>query len=197
MDQLKKQIAKARRRMTMQRFLAALGWCWSATLLAAAIAIGMQKWLLVSVEGTRWATWWIDGAVGGGLLLAVVWAWWTRYAELDAAMEIDCRFGLKERISSARALAAEDVDTPSGQALMDDAQRRIGRLEVDTRFPVKLNRWAWLPLASFAAAFALCFLADPTRPKQGDANANTVKISKQINEATQALRKKLEERAQQ
>lgn len=197
MDQLKKQVAKARRRMTVQRFLAALGWCWFVTLLAAAIAIGVQKWLLVSIEGTRWATWWIAGAVGAGLLLSVVWAWWTRYAELEAAMEIDRRFGLKERVSSSLALATEDVDTPAGQALVDDAQRRISRLEVDTRFPVRLGRWAWLPLVSFAAAFALCFLADPTQPKHGDANASTVKISKQINEATQALRKKLEERAQQ
>jgi hypothetical protein len=197
MDQLKKQVAKARRRMTVQRFLGALGWCWFVTLLAAAIAIGIQKWLLVSVEGTRWATWWIAGAVAGGLLLAAVWTWWTRYAELEAAMEIDRRFGLKERISSSLALAVEDVDTPAGQALVDDAQRRISRLEVDTRFPVKLSRWAWLPLASFAAAFALCFLSDPTQPKHGDASASTVKISKQINEATEALRKKLEERAQQ
>src|SRR5262245_57222785 len=120
MDQLKKQVAKARRRMSIQHFLAALGWCLFATLIVASIAIGVQKWLLADINGAKWATWWLAGAVGGGLLAAAVWTWWARLAELDAAMEIDRRFGLKERISSSLALSADDVQTSAGQALVDD-----------------------------------------------------------------------------
>src|SRR5262245_12553286 len=51
MDQLKKQVAKARRRLIVGQFLSALVWCWFATLLIAMAAIGVEKWLLVDVDG--------------------------------------------------------------------------------------------------------------------------------------------------
>src|SRR5579871_3617542 len=161
MDQLKQQVRAARRRLTLQRFLTALVWCLFATLLAAAVAIGVQKWLLTNINGASWAQWWLVGAVAGGFLAALVWTLARRRPELEAALEIDRRFGLKERISSSLALAPEEVDTPVGRALLDDAQRRIGKLDVQGRFPITLSRRALLPLIPAAAAFAFCFLADP------------------------------------
>src|SRR5204863_552339 len=89
----------------------------------------------------------------------------------------------------------EELDTPFGQALVGDAERRISRLDVVERFPVRLQPRAWLPLVPAALAFGLCFLADPTRPTPNDASANTVAITKQIQESVKPLQKKLEERA--
>src|SRR5262245_41543292 len=66
MDQLRKQVAKARRRLIVGQFLGALVWCWFATLLIAMAAIGVEKWLLVDVDGWRWAGMWLAGAVGAG-----------------------------------------------------------------------------------------------------------------------------------
>jgi exonuclease VII large subunit len=74
----------------------------------------------------------------------------------------------------------------------------VSRLDVAERFPVTLQRRAWLPLVPAAAAFALCFLADPTRPTPNDASANTVAInSKQIQESVKPLQKNLKEGAEQ
>ena len=118
-------------------------------------------------------------------------------ADLEAAIEIDRRFGLKERVSSSLALSTQELDTPFGRALVSDAERHISRLDVVEQFPVTLQHRAWLPLLPAALAFGLCFLVDPTRPNPNDASANTVAISKQIQESVKPLQKKLEERAQQ
>jgi hypothetical protein len=197
MDQLIKQIRKARRRLIVQQFLAALIWCLFAALLAAAMAIGVQKWLLTNVDGWHWAVYWLGGAVGTGLLAAMVWTWISRSPDLEAALKIDRRFGLKERVSSALALTPDELQTPFGQALVDDARRRISKLEVAGQFPITLDRRAWLPVVPAAVAFAFCFLADPTRPTQADANANTVAVKKQIDDSVKPLQSKLEERAKQ
>ncbi|HEY2826781.1 MAG TPA: hypothetical protein VGJ04_04215 [Pirellulales bacterium] len=197
MDQLIKQVRKARRRLIVQQFLTALVWCWFATLLVAAAAIVVQKWLLVNVDGLHWAGYWLGGAISAGLLVAIIWTWVVRSMDLETALEIDRRFGLKERVSSALALTPEELQTPFGQALVEDARRRIGKLEVEGRFPITLSRRAWLPVVPAAIAFAFCFLADPTRPTQADANANTVKVRKQIDESVKPLQSKLQERAKQ
>lgn len=197
MNQLKQQVAKARRRMIVGQFLGVLVWCLFATLLTAVLAIGIQKKWLTGIDGWQWAAQWLGGAVGVGFLAAIVWTWLVRMPELEAAIEIDRRFGLKERVSSSLALSAEELQTPFGQALLDDAQRRVARLDVDERFPVTLNRRALLPVAPAALAFALCFLADPTRPTANDANANTVSVNaKQIKESNERLRKNLEKQAE-
>ena len=73
MEQLKHQVARARRRLILQQFLGVLVWCWFGTLMAAALAIGVQKGLLPNVEGWRWAACWLGGVVGAGLLIAIVW----------------------------------------------------------------------------------------------------------------------------
>ncbi len=197
MQELIKQIRKARRRLVTQQFLTALVWCWFATLLAAAVAIGIQKWLLTSVDGGRWATFWLGGAAGVGIIAATMWTWIVRSPELEAALEIDRRFGLQERISSALSLTPEELQTPFGQALVEDARRRIDKLEISGRFPIRMSRRAWLPVIPVAVAFAFCFFADPTRPTAADATANSVAVKKQIDESVKPLQSKLQERAKQ
>ncbi|HTQ39876.1 MAG TPA: hypothetical protein VMJ32_12680 [Pirellulales bacterium] len=197
MDELIKQVRKARRRLMLQRFLAALVQSLFVTLAPAAVAIGIQKWLLTNVDGWHWAVCWLVGAVGTAIIAAAVWTWMHRLPELEAAIEIDRRFGLKERVSSALALTAGELQTPFGRALMDDARGRVDKLEVVGRFPIGLERRAWLPLIPATAAFALCLSADPTRPMQADANANTVAVKQQIDESVKPLQSKLAERAKQ
>ncbi len=197
MQELIKQIRKARRRLVVQQFLTALVWCWFATLLAAAVAIGIQKWLLTSVDGWRWATFWLGGAASMGIIVAAFWTWVVRSPDLEAALEIDRRFGLKERISSALSLTPDELQTPFGQALVEDARQRIEKLEITGRFPIRISRRAWLPVIPAVVAFAFCFLADPTRPTPADATANTVAVKKQTDESIKPLQSKLQERAKQ
>jgi DNA-directed RNA polymerase subunit F len=162
--------------------------------MAAAVAIAVQKVFLPDLDARQWAGWWSGGALVGGCLLAIMWTWIIRRCDLDAAIEIDHRFGLKERVSSALALGPDELETPFGQALLNDTLRRVSRIDVSEKFPVLLSRNSWLPLVPAVVGAALFFFLNIPRSAEAEAKANLVAISKQIKESTEPLRKKLEER---
>ncbi|HEY2761909.1 MAG TPA: hypothetical protein VGI75_14230 [Pirellulales bacterium] len=197
MDRLRRQVDAARRRLLLQRFVGALFWCWFATLMIAAVAIGSERFLPLGVDGTIWATGWLIGAIVGGLISAIVWVFSLSMSAVDAALEIDRRFGLKERVSSALALSTEELNAPLGQALVEDAERMAGKLAIGREFAVRLDRSAWMPLIPAAAAIGLCFLADPEVLRGKAATEQPIAISKQINDAARPLEKKLERRVQE
>jgi hypothetical protein len=157
MDVLRQQIRRARRRLALQRFVSLVCWHWFGALLLAAGVIGVDYFRPLGV-----ATWvWPVGALGLGIVTAVFWIVVTRRNELEAALEIDRRFGLKERVSSTLALELEQLETPAGKALVDDAVKRVARLHVADQFRLKFSRWAWLPLVPGAAAFLLVLFLHP------------------------------------
>ena len=120
METLIKQVAQARRRLMLVRFLTALAWCWTAGLLVAAVAIAAAKLFPIG-GGANWGGVWISGALAAGLLAAGIWTWIVRPDPLLAAIELDHRFALRERVSSALALSPAELQTEIGQALVNDA----------------------------------------------------------------------------
>ena len=125
MEEIKRQVTTARRRLILQQFLTVVPWTLFATLLLAVCAIGATKIWPVNVDPTIWTWSWIGGSFAAGVLIASVWTYFVRYDTLNAAIEIDRRFGLKERVSSALSLAPEELESESGQALVHDASRRV------------------------------------------------------------------------
>jgi hypothetical protein len=131
MEELQKQVRRARRRITLQRYVNVLGWCWFAALMAAAVLICVDKYYPLHVP--LWA--WGAGAGAVGIVAAFVWTLLFRSQPLEAAIEIDRRFGLKERVSSTLAMPREDLESEAGQAVATDAAHRVARLEISEKFP--------------------------------------------------------------
>lgn len=195
MDTLRKQVRRAQRRLMLQQFLIALTWSLFGTLLIAAIAVAVPKIWALPVRGDLWALGWIGGALGAGCLIAAAWTYWTRHDSLDAALEIDRRFELKERVSSALALDDDEAGTEAGRALLRDAARRVDRLDVDERFAIRLNRQALLPLAPAAVVFVLVlFIGDRALDNVAGASTTAAQAVKQIQQPAKALVKKIEEK---
>ena len=105
MDELHKQVRRAQRRLTMQRFVGVLGWCWFTALLLALLVIVIDKYYpCTSQPGFGWP-------------VRSCWACWPQSSGLclpegrllEAALEIDRRFALKERVSSTLAMPPEDL----------------------------------------------------------------------------------------
>lgn len=191
MDVLKQQVRRARRRLTVQRFLRVLSWCWFAALLAAAVPVVIDKYRPLGL--LTWA--WPAIALGAGFVVALAWCWFTRRSELEAALEIDRRFGLKERISSTFALLPEQVETAAARALIDDAVKRVERLHVGDQFRVRLGRWAWLPIAPAAIVFLLAVFFNPAVNEQkAGGSVPSVAEKKRIKTSAEAMRRKLIER---
>ena len=170
MEEIKRQVRKAQTRLNLQQFLSWLPWTLFVTLLVAAIGLAVPKIWVVPTDPQTWLTSWLGGGLIVGLFSALILAYVYRRGTLEAAIELDRRFGLKERVSTSLALSSDERESEIGQALVTDAVRRVERVEVAEQFPLILQRPAFLPLIPALLAVALLFIQN-AQPKQ--ANANT------------------------
>lgn len=197
MNELRDQIARARRRLVTEQFLARLVWCLSATLGVAAVAIAIPRIaylrdaLLPHTLPQDWDLRWFASALVAGLAAAALWTLASRRSALDAAIEIDRRFDLRERIASSISLSPAELDTDAGQALVKDAVRAAARIDVNEKFRPQLTDRAWLPLVPAAIAFLLIAVFNPSPATSSPDPASPAVVAQQIKTANEALRKKL------
>jgi len=166
MNEIRTQIRRARRRLWGNLIIQSVTWCTFAALLVALGAITIPKlWHIHVAASPYWAGAWLVGALVVGLLAGTVWAWLRQQDELSAAIEIDLRYGLKERVSSAVALQATERDTPAGQALLEDAARRVARIDVREHFQPQLRWHPLLPVLTVVAAGLVALFVQNAAPK--------------------------------
>jgi hypothetical protein len=190
MEEIRKTVAVARRRLILQQFLAVLPWALLLALIVSVIGLAIPKFWVLSINDRVWIGSWIGGGLGAGLLIAVLWTFLVRRPALDAALELDRRFGLKERVSSALSLSPDERESEAGRALLQDTAKRINGLEVKEKFALSLNWRALLPLAPAAIAFALV-LVDDAQDKAKAATTTSADAKKQIDKSMEELKTRL------
>ena len=194
MDNLLKEIRRVQRRLAFQRFLGVLGWCWFAALLVAAVVLAAARFYPLGIVDWQW----LAGFLAAGLIAAVAWTFLAVTPALQAALEIDHRFGLKERVSSTLAMHASDRETVAGRALIADADARLKRIAVLEKFPVRPPRHLLLPLlpALLLAAIVIFF---PARKETQAAGTETAAAQPplEVKKSADDLRQKLAERRKQ
>jgi chemotaxis protein histidine kinase CheA len=187
MKQIRKQSAIARRRLIGERFLSYLPWTSSFALIVAAIAIGLPKLMHLPVEPVIWFASWIGGCAVLALIVNSVLTFIGRPTLADAAVEIDRRFGLRERISSVLVLSREDRETELGQALAADAENRASKLDVRDKFTWGFRRSLLLPVLPILLAAGLWYVPNANAPEElAGKDDNKPKIN-QIKNATKPL----------
>jgi hypothetical protein len=156
---LETRVRQARRRLLTQTLLNRLGLAWGC-----ALAVGLL-WFLVGpivLPGAptylKWAV--LGGAGGLGTVLALWASLRAAPSPLAAALAIDQRFDLKERVTTAVSLTPHDQSSPAGQALLADANAKLERVTVPGKFPVRIG-WRALFLPAQAAAIAILALYPP------------------------------------
>ena len=192
MDNLLKQIRQVQRRLALQRFLGILGWCWFASLLAATSVVIANRFLPLNVVDWQF----LAGFMAAGLIAAIGWTCWTATPTLRAALEIDQRFGLKERVSSTLAMHADDRQTEAGQALVADADARLRRIVVLEKFPVRPSRYLLLPLLPALLAAGVMIFRPPFIASQAAA-IETAAPPPEVKKSAEDLRQKLIARRKQ
>ncbi len=198
MDELEKQVVKAYRRIMWQQFLSVLTWSLFVSFAIALIGIAIPKFWPTGVPRDVWVGCWLSGAFVVGIVWAVGWTLLQRRSPLNAAMEIDRRFGLKERVSSGFALSEEELATAAGQALVQDAARRVERLDISSQFPLQGHWKSLLPILPAAIAFLVAVLVPDALTEQSTtASANSVAVTKQVKKSTSLLEKKWAEQRKQ
>jgi uncharacterized coiled-coil DUF342 family protein len=171
---LHRQIARVSRRLFLQTLLTCLLWCWAGALLLSAGWFLVQPHLMDSMPGDwRWGA--SAGCLGLatflGLVLAVFWA----PPKVAAALLLDERFALKERVTTGLTIEPHLATSPAGQALLEDVNQRIGQLDIGSRFPLRVSRFAVLtPIG----AMILAVLASSYHPASTQAGLDESKDDK-------------------
>lgn len=197
MDPLREQVARARRRLVWEQFLGRCGWCLCAALAVAVVAMAVPRVLVIAGLPGGWDMWCLVGGLVAGLIAAVLWTYLSHRSLLEAAMEIDRRFDLRERVASSLSLSMEDAASDAGRAVADDAIRAVRRIEVGEKFPVPSDRRAWLPLVPAALALLLVAFVGI---RQAASSANTEQsadVTEQVQRSVESARKKMAERSRQ
>lgn len=167
---LQRQISRVSRRLFWQTVLDSLVWCWTLALVVAIAWFILQP--LVFEEPKPWLRWAVTGELlGVASVLALVLAFLRAPTRLAAALSLDERFGLKERVTTSLTLAPEQAESSAAQALLADVNQRIAKLEISERFPIGMSRSAVLVPALAMLLACVAFLYDPARG-QATAAAN-------------------------
>ncbi len=184
---LQRQIIRVRRRLFVQQLLTYLVWTWLVALIASAVWFLAQPLLLD--DAPTWLRWTVLGSgLGVGTVLAVGLAVLKAPSVVTAALSLDERFQLRERVTTSLTLEPAQVASPAGQALLADVQRRLDPVRVGDRFPVKLPWTAWfVPVAAAAIALLAIFY----NPAINTVNANTETKTVVSPEAKSEMQKKL------
>lgn len=185
MDPIRQQATIARRRLTSQRFIGYLPWTMSIGLLLALVGLALPKIMYLNVDPTVWFASWLGGAFSVALITTLSLTWLGRPSIADAAAEIDKRFGLRERLSSALMLDGPDRETELGQALVEDASQRAHKIDVRDQFAWGVRRSLLVPIVPLLAAAALWYL--PNRPAAEPETTVASTSLTQIKNSTQPL----------
>src|SRR5690348_309348 len=117
---LETRVRQARRRLITQTVLNRLGVAWGC-----ALALGLVWFLVepVALAGAKpYLKWAVLGGLAGSATAAAVWlARRSAPTPLSAALAIDQRFELQERVTTALSLSPEVRSSPAGLALLADA----------------------------------------------------------------------------
>ena len=201
MEVLQRQVLRALRRLFFHSWLYWLNWTLLACFSICFVGLLIPKiWHIEwsSAAGPeRWTWGWSIGSLLAALLVATWIAWIRKPSRIQAAVEIDQRYQLRERCSSALAIGDSERQSPAGQALVQDAEKQVDRIDLRDHFPVRpAGQWAWI-LLPLAACIALLWVPD-AQPSAIQVLANTAaKQATNVKNATEPILKSVQKKLQE
>jgi uncharacterized phage infection (PIP) family protein YhgE len=180
---LHKQIARVSRRLFFQTMLACLLWCWAGSLavIAGWFLLQPHLWPALSPE---WRLGAAGAVLGLGTLLGLGLAVFRAPSRVAAALLLDERFALKERVTTSLTLSPHQLTTSAATALLEDVNQRIEKLDVGSRFPLRVS-WQTVLGPVIAGGLALAaFTYHPTSTQaKGEPNADELAKTPPANQA--------------
>jgi hypothetical protein len=200
---LRLQVTRVYRRLVLQTVLNAVLWCWAGAILLAAFWFLLQPLAIKPApEWLRWAV--AGGLAGAGTIAGVALGIWRAPSKLVAALSLDSEFGLKERVTTSLLLAPEQEATPAGQALLADVDQHVAKLDVGSRFPVRMHWHAALVPACGVILALIAVFYEPGKSSHAssggtnstvDVPQNIADINRKMKDLKKAAEKNSSDRA--
>ncbi len=154
---VERSIGRVRRRLVFQQILESVSTFASVGLACGLVWFLAEPWLIDSPP--EWLRWTVLGVTSSlGILAALVWSILRTPSRETAALELDKRFDLRERVTTVLTLRPEERSTPAGHAVMNDAHSHVSKIIVAEKFPVRPGRFAaGVPVLLCGVALAYFF----------------------------------------
>jgi hypothetical protein len=195
MEEISRQVHRAGRRLFLNKLVHNLSWTFLFATIVAFVGVVIPKIWPLHVESNTWLLLCTVIPLATAVILGTVWTYVRRGGDLDAALEIDQRCGLKERVSSAIALSGDERESEAGKALLEDAERRVSRVDVSEHFRPK---YGWRPLipalVAVVAFLVAAFVEDAQRDAAEAASGTPKQQAQQVKKSAERLRKEFERR---
>jgi len=196
-DSINRQISRARRLLWTQTILNISSWCLIVAFTICFLGLLAPKIWYLNYSFELWSRVWLVGASLGAALTAGIVSMFYRPTAMRSAVEIDRRFGLRERISSALQLDGVEKESPVGMALLNDAATKVERIEVRDHFPIRSapqTPWVALPVLSCLALFWVPDRELPQLDKISDSTSERLNnIKNQTKPILEMIKKKRED----
>ena len=153
MSRLDRHVNSVRARMTMSVWLRALAW--AGILYAIVVWAALVVDRLVRMRLPREHVWFWAG-VGATLAVSLAYTIWRRPSRQQAAVAIDDRLQLKEKISTA--LYVRSINDPFAIETVRDAERTADKVSLGKQFPVKVPQAAGGTVLAVIAVFLTAWL---------------------------------------
>ncbi len=190
-SRVESKLRQARRRWVLGLFGRSLIWSLGAALLVTLAASLAPAFWVIETQFEVWVGRWLGGSFAVAILAAILFATLRAPSRDTVATEIDRRFGLRERISSAVAIRDDDRDSAFGHSLLADAERHAERLAIPDRFPLRPVKAVWVPMVTAAILAAAWVWVEPA--KFADTAAVTIDSDevRQVKAAAEELKKRI------
>lgn len=189
LDQL---LQRGQRRQLVRRTLVGFRW---GLLLAAVVALGIVVYArLVSPD------WYESSGVlmlllGLPLLAAVLGMAlaWRRRQSVDAALEIESRYPLRERFSTLLLTPENEMSPEARRALAGDGEAHVGAVELQRAIPIQWGK-GWVPALVVLAVLGAVQLWLPSFDLLGAEEERRIETAKKelVTERKKEMRKRLE-----
>ncbi|MEM8666305.1 MAG: hypothetical protein AAGG48_02230 [Planctomycetota bacterium] len=194
MNRIERKVHSARRRVILGRFGRALCITLFAGLVIATIAIALPALRPMNINFETWVYAWIGGTTVAALLAAATYVLVTAPSVESVAVEVDKRFGLRERLSSSMTLHEEERDSEFGLALMTDAEKRADQLAVADRFALRPTKLGLLPVSIVPILAIMLLLIEPMSESSASSLSEAeLRQAKQIQTAAAQLKKRIQQ----
>ena len=158
---IERRLREARRRLFVQDFLDRAIFCGAIALAVGLAFVLLYPFLPIGIKSI--ARGWVLGALASiALLVPLIWSLRRVPSLATAALAIDRRFHLQERITTACSLSSEAIATPTGEAVLADAAAKLEPLAVRGRFPIGFKRSAVILPVQIAILIVVLLFYKPT-----------------------------------
>lgn len=148
----------------------------------------------LAVEGLRLLAWpdlpvglgIVVAAIGMALGLGVGRLW--RHRWLEAATAVDDRYGLKDRATTALALASRPDESPVHQLALGDALAHLSAVKAEEVVPLRMPRVLPYALGAFAAVVVVAVMAALEKPAVAETPAPLPVVVAQAERAAEELK---------